>query len=125
MYKEVSKDTEKSEAETLWLLDCIHDNLLFENLSADQQRVVVAHMYKEDVPSGTTLIKQGDEGQTFYVVVSGDFDIHVDGVGKVDSLAKGDCTGDLALLYNAPRSATVAATSDAKVWVTERQTFRK
>lgn len=40
-------------------------------------------------------------------------------------MGKGDCTGELALLYNAPRSATVVCTKTGAVWVMERQTFRK
>jgi len=120
-----SRDTAKSEEEVLWLLDCMADNLLFEKLTIDQQRVLVSYMYKEVVPKGTKLIEEGTEGKTFYVVIEGTYDIIVDGVGKVDELGKGHCTGDLALMYNAPRSATVLATSDGQVWVTERSTFRK
>jgi len=122
---DASIDTSKTEQETEWLLDCIHDNLLFENLNQEQQRVLVKFMYRQDVKKGDDLIKQGEEGKTFYVVETGEFDITVTGVGKVESLKKGSCTGELALMYNAPRAATVTALSDAKVWVMERQTFRK
>lgn len=120
-----SKDTQKSPEEIEWLLECIHDNLLFENLNQEQQRVLVKHMYKETIKKDEALITQGEEGKTFYVIEKGDFDISVTGVGSVETLKRGGCTGDLALMYNAPRAATVKALSDGSVWVMERNTFRK
>lgn len=120
-----SKDTNKTPEEVEWLLECIHDNLLFENLNIDQQRVLVKHMYKETIKKDEDLITQGEKGDTFYVIEEGDFDISVTGVGSVETLKRGGCTGDLALMYNAPRAATVKALTDGKVWVMERATFRK
>lgn len=122
---DMTRDTDKSEQVTQWILDSIYDNLLFENLSVHQQKVLVKHMFKENITKGTKLIEQGTEGKTFYVIEDGEFDIIVDDVGKVETLRKGDCTGELALMYNAPRSATVTAQTDGVVWVMERQTFRK
>jgi len=37
---------------------------------------------------------------------------------------RGDCFGEISLMYSSPRSATVAATQDSTVWVLERDTFR-
>lgn len=43
---------------------------------------------------------------------------------RVNLKEKGDVFGELALMYNCPRTATVAATTDAIVWVLERDVFR-
>ena len=43
---------------------------------------------------------------------------------KVNTKDRGDCFGEISLMYNCPRSATVAATTDAVVWVLDRDTFR-
>lgn len=43
---------------------------------------------------------------------------------KVNSKERGECFGEISLMYNCPRSATVAATTDAVVWVLDRETFR-
>lgn len=43
---------------------------------------------------------------------------------KVNSKQSGDVFGEIAMMYNCPRSATVAATTDAVVWVLDREVFR-
>jgi cGMP-dependent protein kinase 2 len=43
---------------------------------------------------------------------------------KVNTKSAGDVFGEISLMYNCPRSATVAATTDAVVWVLDRDTFR-
>jgi cGMP-dependent protein kinase 2 len=43
---------------------------------------------------------------------------------RVNTKERGDVFGEVSLLYNCPRTATVAATSDATVWVLERDVFR-
>jgi cAMP-dependent protein kinase regulator len=79
---------------------------------------------------------QGDAGDYFYIVESGNFDIHVskaghvepgpDGMGaKVASSGPGTSFGELALMYNAPRAATVVSTEPSIVWQLDRITFRR
>ena len=63
-------------------------------------------------------------GDNFYVVESGAFDYIVDGKKVGEAHAK-DSFGELALLYNSPRAATVVATAPAKVWLLPRDNFRK
>ena len=43
---------------------------------------------------------------------------------RVNRKMRGDCFGEVSLMYSCPRSATVAATQDAVVWVLERDVFR-
>ena len=84
------------------------------------------------VANGETIIKQGDEGNHFYIVDSGTFDCFVkkpdDGLEppgkKVLDYKPGMTFGELALMYNTPRAASVVATSDATLWAMDRETFR-
>ena len=76
---------------------------------------VVDEFYQLDVKLNETLIKQGDAGINFYIVESGNFDIFVqDEQNKQNKVAKGPGTnfGELALMYNAPRAATVISTKN-------------
>lgn len=68
----------------------------------------------------------GDIGDNFYVIEAGAFDIIVGGTKVADF---GDGTpnmsfGELALLYNSPRAATVVARTPSRLWAIDRKTFR-
>mmetsp|Transcript_7880 Transcript_7880/g.13526 ORF Transcript_7880/g.13526 Transcript_7880/m.13526 type:complete len:245 (+) Transcript_7880:435-1169(+) len=77
---------------------------------------------------GEVIIKQGDEGDNFYVVDTGDCDVFVSKPGqepkKVLSCPSGESFGELALMYNAPRAATVIARSPTRLWAVDRITFK-
>ena len=80
-------------------------------------------MQMEECKTSTTLIKQGEAGDYFYVVESGKFIYQVD--GKDSGMAQaGSSFGELALMYNAPRAATVVASEDGVLWRLHRDTFR-
>jgi len=107
-----------------WILECVSDNLLFLKLDREQKEKVVKRMRLITVKNGENLIKQGDtNAQTFYVTESGSFDIYVDSV-KVGEYKRGGCFGELALLYDSPRAATILATSVSKVWEVSRSVLR-
>jgi len=82
------------------------------------------------------VITQGDQGDFFYVVEKGIFHVYVnekgsfqpgpDGIGhKVGEIGPGGSFGELALMYNAPRAATiVSAEAGCTLWALDRMTFR-
>lgn len=70
------------------------------------------------------IMKQGDSGNSFFVLEKGVADVIVD--EKVKKQVKaGQCFGDLALLYNAPRAATIRATEPCFLWGLDRKDFRR
>mmetsp|Transcript_1565 Transcript_1565/g.2857 ORF Transcript_1565/g.2857 Transcript_1565/m.2857 type:complete len:791 (+) Transcript_1565:53-2425(+) len=98
-------------------------NFVFSNLTPDEIEDFVEYMKMEKFQAGATVIKQGDHGDFFYVCETGSFTYTVDGK-PVGSAHSGSSFGELALMYNAPRAATVRADTDSVVWSLERQTFR-
>lgn len=96
---------------------------MFSSLSASEIEDVVMAMKEKKLSKGEAIIKQGDHGNEWYVVEEGVFDIFV-GDNKVASRTVGDAFGELALLYNAPRAASVVAAGPARVWALDRVTFR-
>ncbi len=75
-----------------------------------------------DVWAGSDVIVQGDAGDRFYAVTDGEFDVTVDGrsIGRCE---RGDSFGELALLADVPRSATVTARSGGTLLAIERGPF--
>jgi cAMP-dependent protein kinase regulator len=75
------------------------------------------------------VIKQGDDGDNFYLVESGELTCSklMNADDKEDTYLKtyvpGESFGELALLYNAPRAATIIAKTNAELWSLERLTF--
>lgn len=90
---------------------------------------VLDAMFERKVEEGEIVIKQGDDGDFFYVIERGQFEFYVtDDDGnerKVGTYTDSGSFGELALMYNMPRSATAKAASSGSLWVMSRQTFRK
>ncbi|KAI9310614.1 cyclic nucleotide-binding-like protein, partial [Dichotomocladium elegans] len=107
----------------------IRNNFLFRSLDEDQYKHVVDAMAEKKITSGATVIEQGAEGDYYYIVESGTFDCFIVSRDtlqrkKVTEYGPGGSFGELALMYNAPRAATIVATSDAVLWALDRVTFR-
>ena len=96
-------------------------------------RDVLDAMTEKKIPKeGVMVIHQGDVGDFFYVVEEGGFDFYirkgqgVQGMGdKVGAVGAGGSFGELALMYNAPRAASVVSNSPGILWALDRITFRR
>lgn len=102
--------------------------VLFGHLADNSVLGVIDAMSLVQVEPGANLITQGEQGDNFYVVDEGNFDVYVqrggNPPGKVCEYGPGDLFGELALMYNAPRQATVKATSAGKLWALDRESFQ-
>lgn len=96
---------------------------LFDQLDASLKKTVVLALELKLFPKNTEIIRQGDEGDFFYIIVKGTVDFFVNG-SKVNSSGEGSYFGELALMYNSPRAATAVAASDVQCWALDRATFR-
>ncbi|XP_075713394.1 cAMP-dependent protein kinase type II-beta regulatory subunit isoform X2 [Rhinoderma darwinii] len=110
------------------LQEACKDILLFKSLDQEQMSQVLDAMFEKLVKCGDHLIDQGDDGDNFYVIDRGTYDIYVklDGVGRcVGCYDNRGSFGELALMYNTPRAATIVATSVGEIWCLDRVTFRR
>eukprot|EP01055_Gregarina_sp_Pseudo9_P001356 Gregarina_sp_Pseudo_9__1355@NODE_1907_length_1263_cov_40_370915_g1768_i0_p1_GENE_NODE_1907_length_1263_cov_40_370915_g1768_i0NODE_1907_length_1263_cov_40_370915_g1768_i0_p1_ORF_typecomplete_len309_score55_38cNMP_binding/PF00027_29/6_9e23cNMP_binding/PF00027_29/2_2e18Cupin_2/PF07883_11/6_1e02Cupin_2/PF07883_11/1_6_NODE_1907_length_1263_cov_40_370915_g1768_i02761202 len=119
----------KSDDERSQILACFdRTSILFGHLDHAERNRVADATFRIEVLPGQCLIEQGAEGDNFYIVESGKFDILVARDGhepaKVNEAVAGECFGELALLYNSPRAATVKAVAHSVVWALDRDTFQ-
>ncbi len=91
---------------------------LFKCLSDDQLDALLPRGRVVHFGSGETLIQQGDQGESMFILVDGEANVVVQRNGSpthVAALATGDCFGEMSLLTGERRSATVIAKSDCEV----------
>lgn len=122
------KVQEKSEEIHSFLHNALEGHVLFEHLNDEQTEEIIRLMWREEVAVETDVIVQGEEGNHFYVIESGEFMCLItdeDGIENiVNDLYQGSCFGELALMYGTPRAATVQAVKPSVLWVIDRIHFR-
>jgi CRP/FNR family cyclic AMP-dependent transcriptional regulator len=96
---------------------------LFEQCSRRELGRIAALAEEVDVDEGKALTTENDRGREFFVLVEGSADVHRRG-RHVNTLGPGDFLGEIALLGERPRTATVTATAPSKVLVLSRRDFR-
>jgi MFS family permease len=87
---------------------------LLENLAGRMVRVAV--------PAGETVVREGDVGDRFYVIESGSLAATFEG-RPLSTMGPGECFGEIALLRDVPRTATVTAVEDSVLQGVERDDF--
>ena len=96
---------------------------LFESLSRDERRTIAQHADEVDVSEGKELVRQGEFAYEFFVIEEGSADVMRDGE-RIAELGPGDFLGEMGIVRQAVRNATVVTTSPASVIVMTSQDFR-
>ncbi|ROV96284.1 hypothetical protein VMCG_07711 [Cytospora schulzeri] len=128
----------KTEGQLTRLTNAISKNFLFSHMDDEQKSQVLGAMQEKPIPAkDIKVITQGDAGDYFYIVEKGTFNVFVnasgalkpgpDGLGyQVGAIEAGGSFGELALMYNAPRAATIiSAEAHSTLWALDRVTFRR
>jgi CRP-like cAMP-binding protein len=105
------------------LIDQLAAVALFSRCTRRERATVARHMETASLPTGTTLIEEGEEGDALFVILEGAASVRRKGV-EVATVGPGAWFGELALLDGEPRSATVVATAPTVVAVLGVRLFR-
>lgn len=114
----------KSESTKFALLSVLKRHFLFSQLRDFELDDVIDVMQAQYANEGDLIIEQGDSGELFYVLEEGTCEIVIDNQ-SLGSIETGSSFGDLALMYNCPRAATIKATTDCTLWTLDRIFFRQ
>lgn len=127
--KYVKKAVPKSAEDRALIKKTISQSPLFKQCSYEDLEDFVDVFAKKTFSKGSTIIKQGDVGELFYVVDSGTLDIFINtGAGAEMQVgvpySKGGSFGELALIYNSRRAATIRCDVDCVLWEISRIAFK-
>jgi len=148
----VVKKVPKSEEQGERILQIMQKNVLFRHLDDAQMESVRDAMFLVDRKKEDVVIRQGDDGDNFYIIDSGSIDVRIESISKSNSNGSegsnnsddsgekktnlkeesrlvatytvGDSFGELAIMYNAPRAATCIAREGVRLWALDRKSFK-
>jgi CRP-like cAMP-binding protein len=95
----------------------------FADLSRGELRELAKVTEDMEVDEGKTLTREGAAGSEFFVIVDGEVAVTKDG-SEVRTMGEGDFFGEISLLEDRPRTATVTAKTPLRFFVLTRQNFR-
>ncbi|HEU5206786.1 MAG TPA: cyclic nucleotide-binding domain-containing protein [Gaiellaceae bacterium] len=96
---------------------------LFADLAGEKLTKLADRMQREDVSSGTVMIREGEPGDRFFVLLSGVAAVSQTSLGERRILKAGEFFGEVALTMNVPRTATVTAMTPCVVASCDEATF--
>ncbi|XP_061554325.1 cGMP-dependent protein kinase 1-like isoform X5 [Phycodurus eques] len=99
------------------------DNDFMKHLEHGQILTILDCMRPTSLDRGCCVIQEGDDGSSVYVLEEGMVEVTKEGK-KLCTIGPGKVFGELAILYNCTRTATVTALTDIKLWAIDRQGFQ-
>ncbi|XP_017278839.1 cGMP-dependent protein kinase 1 [Kryptolebias marmoratus] len=113
----------KTVSETSLIVKAIQKNDFLSRLDDEQIAMMVDLLKASHFKPGEEVISEGSEGDSMYIVADGELTVTQAGQ-DLRTLTRGDVFGELAILYNCKRTATVKAKAAVHLWCMERQTYR-
>jgi len=132
---------EKTEEQKTSIAEAIRALVVFQNITDCQRELIYKVMEPMEVKAGQWIIKQGTVGDRFYIVDEGSFEVRILAENEKDEAGDGGnrvhsyegsrknnfhpSFGELALMYSAPRAASVIAQTDGRLWALHRYAYNK
>ena len=104
-------------------IELLKNASLFAGCSKKQLGEIAAIADEIELPAGKDLIRQGERGREFFVLLDGDVEVVKDGKA-IEERGPGDFFGEIALVSNVPRTATVTTTTPVRMLVVTDRDFK-
>lgn len=117
------KDREKTEEDIKTISKALAGNVVGASLNESEIATLVSSMHYYEYEVGEVVIEQGASGFYFFVISTGSFGVEING-NRVNTMSEGTAFGELALIHNTPRSATILVIEKGGLWGLGRSTFR-
>jgi cGMP-dependent protein kinase 1 len=121
---EIDPHANKTAEDRNIIITALNNHFIFTSLSEEDKEIVAESMQLYIFSPGSIVFEQDRPSKSYYVVRSGNLEVIVKG-RKVNKIHTGEGFGELALLHDNPRSATIRCTDRVTLWGIERQMFRK
>ncbi|CAD8084743.1 unnamed protein product [Paramecium sonneborni] len=115
---------QQQQSDIVFIVQRLKLHFVFSFLNEVQLNQLASQMFYCKLLKGQSIIKQGDNANAFFILEKGRIQVTINGESK-KQLVSGDGLGELALLYDAPRSATCIALEECYLWGIDRTTFRR
>merc|ERR1712007_60660 len=116
----------KTDEQKARLNSTLMNNFMFSELEPQDMETILMAMNEKVFEAGTKVIKEGEDGDYLFVIESGSLNCfkNIEGEDRnVKTCNAGDVFGELALLYNCPRAASVVSQDKCVCWQLDRETF--
>ena len=120
----IQKKKRKSVTEKSIIKSALTQHFLFSSLPEENIEKIIENMHLLTLEANETVFSQGNPGNTFFVIAKGSVEIIINGTKK-GVLGVGKGFGELALIHNIDRTATIKTLTKTQLWGIERIVFRE
>ena len=112
------------------VLDRLAQNAVLRSLPPHEVHSMIPHLRDHEIEAGATLFKQGDAGDAMYLIDQGRLGVYIaveddPEPKKIGEIGDGDVVGEMALIKNSPRSATIIAETHVQMMRIEKEAFQR
>ena len=118
------RDVIKSSRDISLISSSFERHFIFNTLPHDQKSKIIDAMKQYSVASNQIIFRQNQPGNNFFIVSSGMLEVLVND-SRINTLSEGVGFGELALMHDTPRTATVRTLTSSVLWGLDRSTFKK
>ena len=121
---EYDEEANVSQNDITEIKKALQKHFIFSQLNSQEIDCFIKEMKPCVANRNSYIFKQGDKSGAYYIILEGVCQVEINGEKK-RTLTYGDSFGDLGIVYNAPRSASVLALTDCDFVLISRQIFKK